>query len=75
VTVLGPLFAALLTGTFVTERIFGIAGLGQYFVISINQRDYATIMGTTLIFAFFIVVANFIVDLTYVWLDPRIRFD
>lgn len=75
VTVLGPLFAALLTGTFVTERVFGLPGLGQYFIISINQRDYATIMGTTLIFAFFIVVANFIVDLTYVWLDPRIRFD
>ncbi len=75
VTVLGPLFAALLTGTFVTERIFGLPGLGQYFIISINQRDYATIMGTTLLFAFFIVVANFLVDLTYVWLDPRIRFD
>lgn len=75
VTVLGPLFAALLTGTFVTERVFGIAGMGQYFIISINQRDYAMIMGTTLLFAFFIVVANFIVDLTYVWLDPRIRFD
>ncbi len=75
VTVLGPLFAALLTGTFVTEKVFGLPGLGQYFIISINQRDYATIMGTTLLFAFFIVVANFIVDLTYVWLDPRIRFD
>lgn len=75
VTVLGPLFAALLTGTFVTERVFGLPGLGQYFIISVNQRDYATIMGTTLLFAFFIVVANFIVDLTYVWLDPRIRFD
>ena len=49
VTVLGPLFAALLTGTFVTERIFGLPGLGQYFIISINQRDYATIMGTTLL--------------------------
>lgn len=75
VTVMGPLFAALLTGTFVIEKVFGLPGLGHYFVVSINQRDYATIMGTTLLFAFFIVVANFIVDLTYVWLDPRIRFD
>lgn len=75
VTVMGPLFAALITGTFVTEQVFGIPGLGRYFIVSINQRDYATIMGTTLLYAFFIVIANFIVDLTYVWLDPRIRFD
>lgn len=75
VTVMGPLFAALITGTFVTEQVFGIPGLGRYFIVSINQRDYAAIMGTTLLYAFFIVIANFIVDLTYVWLDPRIRFD
>lgn len=75
VTVMGPLFAALITGTFVIEKVFGLPGLGYYFVVSINQRDYATIMGTTLLFAFFIVIANFIVDLTYVWLDPRIRFN
>ncbi len=74
-TVIGPLFAALLTGTFVTEKVFGIPGLGRFFVESIGKRDYATIMGTTLLYAFFIVVANFIVDLTYAWLDPRIRFD
>lgn len=75
VTVLGPLFAALLTGTFVTEKVFGIAGLGNYFIVSINRRDYATIMGTTLLYAFFIVFANFFVDLTYALLDPRIRYD
>jgi ABC-type dipeptide/oligopeptide/nickel transport system permease component len=72
-TVLGPLFAALITGTFVTERVFGIPGLGAYFVTSIQNRDYSMIMGTTLVFAFFIVLANFVVDLTYAWLDPRIR--
>jgi ABC-type dipeptide/oligopeptide/nickel transport system permease component len=72
-TVIGPLFAALITGTFVTERVFGIPGMGSYFVTSIQNRDYSVIMGTTLVFAFFIVVANFIVDLTYAWLDPRIR--
>jgi ABC-type dipeptide/oligopeptide/nickel transport system permease component len=74
-TVLGPLFAALITGTFVTERVFGIPGMGSYFVTSIQNRDYSVIMGTTLVFAFFIVVANFVVDLTYAWLDPRIRLD
>ena len=72
-TVLGPLFAALVTGTFVTERVFGIPGMGSYFVTSIQNRDYTVIMGTTLVFAFFIVVANFVVDITYAWLDPRIR--
>jgi ABC-type dipeptide/oligopeptide/nickel transport system permease component len=75
VTVLGPLFAILITGTFVTEQVFGIPGLGKYFVDSIRSRDYAVIMGTTLLFAFFIVVSNFLVDLTYAWLDPRIRYD
>jgi ABC-type dipeptide/oligopeptide/nickel transport system permease component len=74
-TVLGPMFAALLTGTFVIEKVFGIPGLGRFFIESIGKRDYAAIMGTTLLFAFFIVLANFIVDLTYAWLDPRIRFD
>lgn len=72
-TVVGPLFAALVTGTFVTERVFGIPGMGSYFVTSIQNRDYSVIMGTTLVFAFFIVIANFVVDLTYAWLDPRIR--
>jgi ABC-type dipeptide/oligopeptide/nickel transport system permease component len=75
VTIIGPLFAALLTGTFVTERVFGIPGMGDYYVRSISQRDYATIMGTTLLYAFFLVAANFLVDLTYAWLDPRIRFE
>jgi ABC-type dipeptide/oligopeptide/nickel transport system permease component len=74
-TVVGPLFAALVTGTFVTERVFGIPGLGSYFVDSILGRDYPVIMGTTLLFAFFIVISNFVVDLTYAWLDPRIRYD
>ncbi|MBN1562694.1 MAG: ABC transporter permease [Anaerolineae bacterium] len=74
-TVLGPLFAALITGTFVTERVFGIPGMGSYFVTSIQNQDYSVIMGTTLVFAFFIVMANFVVDLTYAWLDPRIRLN
>ncbi|MBZ0305528.1 MAG: ABC transporter permease [Anaerolineae bacterium] len=73
VTVLGPLFAALITGTFVTEIVFGIPGMGKYFVTSIGNRDYPVIMGTILIYAFFLVFANFIVDVIYAWLDPRIR--
>jgi ABC-type dipeptide/oligopeptide/nickel transport system permease component len=75
VTVLGPLFAALLTGTFVTETIFGIPGMGRYFVTSVNNRDYPVIMGTILLYAAFLVMMNMFVDIAYAWLDPRIRFD
>ncbi len=74
VTVLGPLFAFLVTGSFVAELIFGIPGLGQYFVTSITNRDYPVIMGTTLLFATVIVIANLFVDIIYVWLDPRIKY-
>lgn len=75
VTVMGPIFAFLVTGTFVTETIFGVPGMGRYFVTSITNRDYPVIMGTILLFAVVIVIANLIVDLLYAWLDPRIRYD
>jgi oligopeptide transport system permease protein len=74
VTILGPLFAALVTGTFVTELIFGIPGMGKYFVTSITNRDYPVIMGTILLYAMFLVIANLVVDIVYAWLDPRIRY-
>jgi ABC-type dipeptide/oligopeptide/nickel transport system permease component len=74
VTILGPLFAALLTGTFVTELIFGIPGMGKYFVTSITNRDYPVIMGTILLYAVFLVLANLAVDIMYAFLDPRIRY-
>jgi len=75
VTILGPLFAALVTGTFVTELVFGIPGMGKYFVTSITNRDYPVIMGTILLYAVFLVIANLVVDIIYAFLDPRIRFD
>jgi oligopeptide transport system permease protein len=75
VTILGPLFAALVTGTFVVETIFGIPGMGRYFVSSIAARDYPVIMGTILLYAAFLTIANLMVDVIYVWLDPRIRYD
>lgn len=74
VTVLGPLFAALLTGTFVTETIFAVPGMGRFFVTSVTNRDYPVIMGTILLYAAFLVLANMIVDIIYAWLDPRIRY-
>jgi ABC-type dipeptide/oligopeptide/nickel transport system permease component len=75
VTVLGPLFAALVTGTFVVEVIFAIPGMGRFFVTSIAGRDYPVIMGTILLYAAFLVIANLLVDIAYAWLDPRIRYD
>ncbi len=75
ITVLGPIAAFLLTGSFVVERIFGVPGIGQAFITSISNRDYPLIMGLVLLFAFFLVVANTLVDIGYAWLDPRIRFD
>lgn len=75
VTVLGPLFAGIVTGTFIVESIFGIPGMGEFFVTSITNRDYPIILGTTLLYAVLLVMANLFVDLMYAWLDPRIRFD
>ncbi|MHB1296447.1 MAG: ABC transporter permease [Anaerolineae bacterium] len=73
-TVLGPEFAALVTGTFVIEQIFAIPGLGKYFITSITNRDYSVVMGTVLLYAFFLVLSNLVVDITYAFLDPRIRY-
>ena len=75
VTILGPMFAALVTGTFVTELTFGIPGMGRYFVTSITNRDYPVIMGTILLYAVFLVIANLLVDIVYAYLDPRIRYE
>jgi len=74
VTVLGPMFAFLVTGSFIAELIFGIPGLGKFFVTSITNRDYPVIMGTTLLFGTFIITANLIVDILYAWIDPRIQY-
>ncbi len=74
-TVLGPYFAQVVTGTFIVELVFGIPGLGKYFVTSISNRDYPVIMGTILLYAIVLVVANVMVDIVYAFLDPRIRID
>jgi len=74
VTYLGPLIAAVFTGSFVVERLFFIPGLGRYYVTSIYDRDYTVILGTTIFYAAFLVFANFIVDIVYAFLDPRITY-
>jgi len=73
-TVLGPIFAALVSGSFIIEYIFSIPGIGRYFVESIFNRDYGVIMGTTLFYAVLIVLANLAVDVLYAVADPRIRY-
>jgi ABC-type dipeptide/oligopeptide/nickel transport system permease component len=75
VTIMGPIFAAVLTGTFVVEQIFAIPGMGRHFVSSVNNRDYPVVMATTLVYAVAIALANLMVDVTYAFLDPRIRYD
>lgn len=72
-TVLGPTVAALLTGSFVIEKIFAIPGMGRYFVDSVTQRDYTTIMGMTVFYAAFLIAMVFVVDLFYRLVDPRIQ--
>ena len=72
-TLIGPLFAGLVTGSIIIETIFGLPGIGAAFVSSVLVRDYGMIMGTTMLFAALIVFANFLVDLTYPLVDPRVR--
>lgn len=73
VTYLGPLSAAVMTGSFAIEKIFGIPGLGQWFVTSITNRDYTVIMGTTIFYSAILMLCVFIVDLLYCFIDPRIQ--
>lgn len=75
VSYLGPAAAALLTGSIVIEEIFGIPGVGRYFVQSALNRDYTLVMGTVVLISAFIIVFNLLVDLLYVVLDPRVRYD
>ncbi len=75
VTVLGPTVANLLTGSFVIENIFAIPGLGKYFVNSVSQRDYTTIMGVTIFYAAFLMAMILIVDVFYCLIDPRIKYE
>lgn len=74
VTILGPLLAFLITGSFIIETIFSIPGIGRYYVTSITQRDYGVIMAMTMLYAAAIAVLNLVVDVLYAYIDPRIRY-
>lgn len=75
VTYIGPTVAAILTGSFVVEKIFAIPGMGKHFTESVGNRDYTTLMGATIVFSIFYLVMILIVDVLYVVIDPRIKFD
>jgi ABC-type dipeptide/oligopeptide/nickel transport systems, permease components len=72
-TIVGPVTAGLITGSFLIEQIFSVPGIGRLYVTSILGRDYPVIMATTLLYAFFIMIANITVDIVYGILDPRIK--
>jgi ABC-type dipeptide/oligopeptide/nickel transport system permease component len=73
-TIAGLQFGALLSGTVITETIFGLPGLGRLFVSSVFERDYPVLQTITLLFAGLFLALNLLVDLLYGWLDPRIRY-
>ncbi len=75
ITFMGPMIAAVMTGSFVVERLFGIPGMGDFFVGSVQSRDYTMIMGTVILFAAFYIVMVFLVDIIYVYIDPRIKLN
>ena len=75
VSFLGPAAAGLLTGSLVVEQVFGLPGVGRYFVQGAVNRDYTLVMGMVVFYASLILLFNLLVDLAYGWLDPRIRHD
>ena len=75
VTYLGPATVFLLTGSMVIETIFGLPGIGRYFVQGALNRDYTLVMGVTILAASMVIFINLLVDMTYAWLDPKVRYE
>lgn len=73
VSALGPTFAVLITGSVIVETVFAIPGIGRSFVVAVSSRDYPMILGTVILFALVVAIANLIVDLLYTVIDPRVR--
>lgn len=74
VTMIGLQFSVLIGGTIVMEQIFSLPGLGQLIIEAIGKRDYTVISGINVVLAGFVLVINLLVDMSYSWLDPRIRY-
>jgi len=74
VSYLGPGLSYLLTGSLVVENVFGLPGIGRYFIQAALNRDYGLVLGTTVLYVLLILVLNLLVDLVYAWLDPKVRY-
>ena len=74
VSYLGPAFSAILTGSIVVETVFRVPGLGKFFVQSALNRDYTLILGTVIVYSVILIIMNFVVDIIYAYLDPRISY-
>jgi len=75
VSYLGPAVAGILTGSLIVEQIFGLPGIGRYFVEGALDRDYTLVMGVMIYYAAFVIVLNLVADILYGVLDPRVRYD
>lgn len=75
ITLLGPMAANLVTGSFLVEIVFQIPGMGKHFVSAVINRDYPLVMGVTLVYGAVLIICNLLVDLVYSWADPRIRLN
>ncbi|MFT5139051.1 MAG: oligopeptide transport system permease protein [Lysobacterales bacterium] len=75
ISFMGPATAGLITGSVVIERIYAIPGLGSYFVTGALNRDYTLVMGVVVFYGLLIILLNFMVDMLYAWLNPKIRYD
>jgi len=74
ISYLGPATAAVITGSVVIEQIFGVPGLGRYFVQGALNRDYTLVMGVVVFYGALIILFNLLVDLIYAWLDPKVKY-
>ncbi len=73
VSFIGPAFAGVLTGSIIVESVFGLPGIGRYFLTGAINRDYTLVVGITVLYGALIIVCNLLADLCYAWLDPRVR--
>lgn len=74
VSYLGPGLSYLLTGSLVVEQVFGLPGIGRYFINAALNRDYGLVLGTTIFYVILILVLNLLVDIVYAWIDPKVRY-
>jgi peptide/nickel transport system permease protein len=74
ITMIGNQLGMLIGGAVIVEQIFVLPGMGQLVLLALNDRDYPLISALTLITAVFVMVANLLVDISYTWLDPRVRY-